>query len=114
MRRTLETDLQTLARDEFLAQESYRRGLQRRDAVREEVRMWADHHLYTKTVARLGLQTQSGEELIFPPAVDSLKKKYLVTVADEKLKAIELSGIPMIAMHPRRPTQLAVPLWPLF
>jgi len=114
MRRTLETDLQTLARDEFLAQEGYRRGLEKRDAVQEEVRMWTDQHLYTLMVARLGLQPQGGEEINFPPAVDSLKKKYSVVVADEKLKTIELSGIPMIAVHPGRPNQLAVPLWPTF
>lgn len=114
MRRALETDLQTLARDEFLAQEGYRRNLQKRNSVREEVQMWVDHHLYTMMVARLGLQPQSGDEIIFPGAVDSLKKKYSVVVADEKLKTIELTGIPMIAVHPGRPDQIAVPLWPLF
>jgi hypothetical protein len=76
--------------------------------------MWVDHHLYTMMVARLGLQPKGGAEMIFPPIVDALKKKYAVVVADEKLKTVELTGIPMIAMHPGRPNQLAVPLWPLF
>ena len=41
-------------------------------------------------------------------------KKYVVAVADEKVNTIELTGIPMIAMHPGRPNEMAVPLWPLF
>lgn len=129
MRRTLEGDLQAMVRDEFLAQEGYRRNLHKRAAVQEEVQMWVDHHLYTLMMNRLNLQPQtptslrpslngkSGQahdEIEFPPHVSRLKNKYRVVVADDKLSKIELTGINMIAVHPGRPHQLAVPLWPLF
>jgi len=37
-----------------------------------------------------------------------------VVVLEEKLQAVELTGIKMIGVHPGRPQQLAAPLWPLF
>lgn len=114
MRESLESDLQTLVRDEFLAEEGRRRGLGNQPAVREETRMWVDHHLYTRMVQRLGLQPQKGETIDFPAAVLSLKNKYGTIVNEEKLRAVELSDIKMMAVHPGRPHLLAVPLWPLF
>ncbi len=114
MRKTLERDLQEMVRDEFLAREGYRRKLDKRPAVQEEVRMWVDHHLYTLMVSRLRLQPQSMAEIKFPPRVAQLKDKYQVSVAEVKLNQIHLTGLNMIAVHPGRPNQLAVPLWPIF
>ena len=114
MRQTLESDLQTLARDEFLAQEGRRRGLDKDPSVSEETQMWVGHHLCTRMVQRLGLQPQQGEALDFPPAVRSLYDKYVIVVDEKKLNALALSDIKMMAVHPGRPHLLAVPLWPLF
>jgi hypothetical protein len=114
MRKTLENDLHTLVRDEFLAEEGRRRGLNRHPAVIEETRMWVDHHLYTLMVQKLGLQPQKGETINFPSAVLGLQERYGTNVYEEKLSAVELSDIKMMAVHPGRPHLLAVPLWPLF
>lgn len=67
MRRTLENDLQILVRDEFLAAEGRRRGLAGHPSVQEEVRIWVDHHLYTRMVQRLGLQPQTTAIVHSPP-----------------------------------------------
>ncbi len=114
MRKTLERDLQEMVRDEFLAQEGYRRKLNKRPEVQEEVRMWVDHHLYTLMVGHLGLQPQSMTEINFPPPVSKLKDKYPAIVFEDKLKQIHLTSLNMIAVHAGRPNQLAVPLWPIF
>ncbi len=114
MRKTLESDLQTLVRDEFLAAEGRRRGLSKHPAVCAEVRMWIDHHLYTRMVQRLGLRPQTGESLHFPPAVVRLQQNDRAVVNERELQTVELTGIAMMAVHPGRPHQLAVPLWPLF
>ncbi|MGH7496369.1 MAG: peptidylprolyl isomerase [bacterium] len=114
MRETLENDLQSLVRDEFLAEEGRRRGLNKHPAVSEETRMWVDHHLYTRMVQRLELQPQKGETIHFPAAVLSLKEKYGANVYEENLQAVEISDIKLMAVHPGRPHLLAVPLWPLF
>ncbi|MDZ7292680.1 MAG: hypothetical protein ONB44_17775 [candidate division KSB1 bacterium] len=114
MRNTLRRDLLELARDELLAQEGYRRHLDKRPAVQEEVRVWVDHHLYTQMISRLSLPPQFGAEIEFPPQIAKLKDKYRVTVAEDKLKQTTLTGINMFAFYPGRPQRLAVPLWPRF
>jgi parvulin-like peptidyl-prolyl isomerase len=100
--------LKNMVRDEFLAKEGYRRGLQKRQSVRREVEMWRDYYLFTMLRRQLR-QTDGLSDL--RPFVEELKRKYPVTVHVDRLADIQLTSIQMMAVRPGYISELAVPMW---
>jgi len=106
---SLQQLLKNMVRDEFLAREGYRRGLQKRASVRQEVQMWRDHYLYLMLRQQL-IDTDGQKDL--RPFVEELKQKYAVTVNGDRLAGIRLTRIQMMAVRPGYLSELVVPTWP--
>jgi hypothetical protein len=108
----LSNQLLALIRDEQLAREGFRRGLQERQAVRDELRVWEDYFLYKKMQKKWDLRPQSSEDITFSRKLEELKAKSSININSKKLALIKLTDIPLIAVWSGQSNQLAVPPWP--
>lgn len=101
--------IRAMVRDELLAGEGYRRGLDRRASVRDEVKMWRDYFLYVFFKRRLRSQDMDERKVL-----QDLRNRVGVELNEDKLRDIELTKIPMIAVWTGFLRQLVVPMWPRF
>ena len=114
LRNALRRNIFAVARDLLLAEEGYRRGLDRRQAVQNEVRVWRDYFLYAMLASQMGLRAVESRTVRFSPALQNLQNGYAVIVDSTRLQHIQLTTIPFMAVRPGQWNQFVVPPWPVW
>lgn len=113
LRKTLSNDIFALARDKLLAQEGYRRSLQKRAGVRDDLRLWGDHFLYRLLAEEMGLKHDNPRVIEFSQGLRELQYAFPAEVDTARLRTIQLTEIPVLAVRPGQSNQLVVPPWPV-
>jgi hypothetical protein len=105
----LQEAIRIMVRDELLAEEGYSQGLDSRPSVRNEVAVWRDNFLYVSLKNRLIKENISPKEYLA-----SLRGSAAIEIDHGRLRALDLTLIPMIAVRSDFQRRLVVPLWPAF
>jgi len=106
-RKGLQESIRIMVRNELLADEGMRRGLDRSENVQKELQMWRDNFLYVLMKNRYREKGGDvGEEF------DILKKNHSVKVDTVLLKKITLTHVPMVGVWTDFQRQLVAPIWP--
>jgi len=106
-RKSIRESIRLLVRDELLAEEAFRRGLLEHDTVQDDISMWKDNFLYI-TMKNSIMEREDDPWLFYL----NHKHEYSIEVDENKLRNLELTIIPVIAVWTNFQRQLTVPLWP--
>lgn len=107
MRKDLQEAVRILVRDELLAREGYRKGLDKTRSVQQDVTLWRDHFYYVLMKNHLLKEGRNPESYF-----KTLKQIFPVETDADQLNSMELTEVPMIAVWTDFQRQLIVPVWP--
>lgn len=114
-----------MVRDRYLAEDAYKKGYDRVEAVQRNVEMWRDNLLflyqlnaYLKAIGRHGNFTKDYLQIIeadLNPYVNGLQAKYgnQIEINTDAFEKIKLTNIDMIALQKNVPFPVVVPGFPV-
>lgn len=111
LRSTLTQFLKGAVRDQYLAERAKQLGLESRTRVKQDVQMWGRYFLYMQGVTTfVERDTSLINSTMIANRIMELRKDAQITINEDLLATIELTGIPMLAFWNGGITrQLAVP-----
>lgn len=111
LRSTLTQFLKGAVRDQYLAERAKQLGLESRTRVKKDVQMWGRYFLYMQGVTTfVERDTSLINSTMIANRIMELRKDAQITINEDLLATIELTGIPMLAFWNGGITrQLAVP-----